>query len=599
MVSQSSSSTPQLRRRSPSPKLPPDTNAPAYSHVACTKDGVQHPRCPTSSLWSSSSSPSFMQSPPSPSASLSQPLYSLASNPRPSLLHSNNGSSQNDNNNVASRPTSSVNNTRGVCNSGWSVFDGNNTEPPQNHYPLWSGSHNRVARPFSASEPSSRVQSPSPSPTPASFSHLCSPPPQHRYYPPLANTPPHPGRTRVGGSYNHLDLRLDLPRASSAGSAFGEFCLDGRSQIVSPPPIGVSVWTNNVETPHPRKSRYVSSAPFFSSASDSPTHKASSFSASASSSFLPGRSSLSRFCPLPSQNLSRTFSSSLENRPLSPAPSDQNGLCHSRADSRWRSGGLSGSLPASGNEQESRPVSPTSPSGEWSSHSRSLSRLSPRAGLWSGRFTSGKGISGGQHSTSVPWSGVQETSNKYIRTEDPETNVGPLIPAPRPPVPSLDLTTSSSPSDNQNDPELEEGNHRTQLICAYVARPSQQQNLSHSCLVFSSPPDLHQHQFQSPRPPQVTPPPLIPSVPAPSVPGSSPLPSTLSSPSKQGNQKTSYATTVNLQIAGSGRISSFSTAQVSLTQTLQGGAGPPEHMQMSRRVSVTGLPPVLQNCERL
>ncbi|CAG02110.1 unnamed protein product [Tetraodon nigroviridis] len=73
---------------------------------------------------------------------------------------------------------------------------------------------------------------------------------------------------------------------------------------------------------------------------------------------------------------------------------------------------------------------------------------------------------------------------------------------------------------------------------------------------------------------------MAPSAPPPSPPGQSP-------PSRQRSQRSSYATTVNLQIGGSGRIKSFSTAQVSLTQTLQGGAsvggaGP-------RRVSVNGL----------
>ncbi|XP_027031020.2 uncharacterized protein plekhg2 isoform X1 [Tachysurus fulvidraco] len=59
--------------------------------------------------------------------------------------------------------------------------------------------------------------------------------------------------------------------------------------------------------------------------------------------------------------------------------------------------------------------------------------------------------------------------------------------------------------------------------------------------------------------------------------------------------KTSYATTVNLQIAGSGRIASFSNAQVSLTQTL----APVTESQGMRKVSINGCTLSLQNCKRL
>lgn len=59
--------------------------------------------------------------------------------------------------------------------------------------------------------------------------------------------------------------------------------------------------------------------------------------------------------------------------------------------------------------------------------------------------------------------------------------------------------------------------------------------------------------------------------------------------------KASYATTVNLQIAGSGRIASFSNAQVSLTQTL----APVTESQGMRRVSINGCTLSIQNCKRL
>ncbi|KPP68131.1 hypothetical protein Z043_113215 [Scleropages formosus] len=58
--------------------------------------------------------------------------------------------------------------------------------------------------------------------------------------------------------------------------------------------------------------------------------------------------------------------------------------------------------------------------------------------------------------------------------------------------------------------------------------------------------------------------------------------------------KTSYATTVNLQIAGSGRITAFSNAQVSLTQTLV----PASDSQGHRRISVSGCS-LAQTCKRV
>ncbi|AWO99459.1 putative pleckstrin -likey domain-containing family G member 2-like [Scophthalmus maximus] len=145
-----------------------------------------------------------------------------------------------------------------------------------------------------------------------------------------------------------------------------------------------------------------------------------------------------------------------------------------------------------------------------------------------------------------------------------------------------------APSDSQKewgDPELVEGNCRSQLICAYVARPFHEQTLSSSCLAMSSsgmtspPPTPYQYQnhpSQIKLQPQVQIATKTPSVPCDHSPlpsSSSPISFSHSSPTKIGNQKTSYATTVNLQIAGSGRITSLSTAQVSLTQTLQAGAG--------------------------
>lgn len=611
-----------LRQRSPSPKLPPGlqgSSSPAHSQLGCSKDGYQRPRCPPTPLWSSCPSPSLMQSPPpsltqrSPSPTASHHPHSSPS-PRPSFLHSKTGSSHNanSNNNNSTLAAMSCGVNRGVSNGGCSaspqkapLANGttNATVMQQTHDPLWSGSHNRVARPFSASEPSSRVQSPSPSPTSASFTRLCSPPPQHNYSSPMANKPPHPRSTRVGGtsSHNPLGLTLELPRASSASSALGQSSLCLSPRILSPPLIGVSVnvWTNNVAVPQPRNPRYAPSSPSpsFASSLGSPTLEHASFPTSSSLSLRSSRAS-SPSAPQMSQTLRRSFSSTLADTPSSPARSNSSGLRRSWTESSRRSLGFSGTGRGSFDQHESCPTSPRS---GWSSYGSSPSCLSPRAGLQSplspSRLTPGSGSLGGQHFTSVPWPDVRELSSKYNGTDSLDASASSTIIASSP--------ASSDPQTDWGDPELEEGNCRSQLICAYVARPSHDQNHSTSCILLSSsgmtspPPVPHQHHnYQSQVQPQsqvqiatMTPP--MPSVPSPLPTSSSPLPFTHTSPTKQGNQKTSYATTVNLKIAGSGRITSFSTAQVSLTQTLQGGvgagAGGPGPGQVTRRVSINGL----------
>lgn len=581
---QQATPTNHLRQRSPSPKLTPSqqgSTTPAYAQLGCTKDGYQHPRC-------------LSQRSPSPSTVNHQLPYSSSSTPRTSFLHSKTDLNTNNNNNVAASSTA-IN--RAVSNGGWPVSP---QKTSQTHDPLWLGSHNRVARPFSASEPSSRVQSPSPSPTPASFIRICSPPPQHNYSSPMANKPPHPRSSRVGSSHNPLGLTLELPRPSSS-------CLSPR--ILSPPPIGVSVnvWANNVAAPQPRNPRYASCSPSpsYSSMLGSPTLD------TASSSFVPRSSSRasspSGSCPPSSQSLRRSFSSGLADSPSSPARANASGLRRSWAEGSRRSFGFSGR--SSFDQQESCPISPRS---GWSSYSSSPSCLSPRAGLQSpispSRFTTGKGNLGGQHFTSVPWPDVRELSNKYKGTDGPDTSAtSTVVASPPAPISPLSHTILTSPGPSEwGDPELEEGHCRSQLICAYVARPSREQNAPSSGITSPLPTAYQHHQSQVHPQPQVqiiatTPPPS--SVPSMFALTPSTLPFSHSSPTKQGNQKASYATTVNLQIAGSGRITSFSTAQVSLTQTLQGGAGAggSGQGQVARRVSINGLShlPLPQNCNRL
>ncbi|XP_029923211.1 mucin-5AC-like isoform X3 [Myripristis murdjan] len=674
-------SSSHLRLRSPSPKIPPiqqGSSSPAHTQSGCPKEGYQHPRCPPTSLRYSSPSPvqspapSRSQRSPSPSVNLSH--YQLpSSSSSPSLLRSQsvptsnssqfmNNLNTNNNNNIncslASINSSNVNSA--LSNGNWSISQqrtslvnssANAITTQQSHDVLWSGSHNRVARPFSASEPSSRVQSPSPSPSPspASFSRLCSPPPQHNYSSPMANKPPNPRSGRLGGAspHNPLGLTLELPRFSSMNLATGSSssCLSPR--ILSPPPIGVSVnvWTNNVAAPQPRNPRLTCSSPSpsVSSSLASPTFDNTSISfptSSSSSVLLRGSraSSPSASCPPTStcsqnvsQNLRRprgsslTFSSNLADRPPSPARSNASGLRRSWAESSRRSLCFGASSGGSFDQQES---GLTSPKSGWSSYSSSPSCLSPRGSLQSpllpSRLTPGKGTLTGQHFTSVPWPDVRELLTKYDGADSPDRSPASTIIVSSPSALSASSHTIiaspdslSSPSGTQTewgDPELEEGNCRSQLICAYVARPSSVQNPASSCLVLSSPgmtfppPPHYHHQNHQP---QAKPQPQgqkatspLSLTPSPLSTNPSPLSSDHPTPTKPGNQKTSYATTVNLQIAGSGRITSFSTAQVSLTQTLQTGAGGPGQGQGPRRVSINGLShlpppsPVPHNCKR-
>ncbi|KAL3056890.1 hypothetical protein OYC64_007383 [Pagothenia borchgrevinki] len=393
----------------------------------------------------------------------------------------------------------------------------------------------------------------------------------------MANKPPHPRSSQLGGanSHNPLGLTLELPRNYSASS-----CLSPR--ILSPPPIGVSlnVWANDVAAPQPRNLRYTPSSPSpsYTSSLSSPTTGNASYPTSSFPMMRSSRASSPSAPPGNSQTVRRSFSSNLADRPPSPSQSNPSVQRRSWADGSRRSFAFSGSNQGSFEQHESCPTSPRS---GWSSYGSSPSCLSPRAGIHSplspGGLNPGKGT---QHFTSVPWPDVRELSSKYNIADVLDESSSSTI-----------IATSPSSLSEWGDPELDEGSCRSQLICAYVARPSCEQNTLSSRGV-TSPVPYQNHNYQSQTPP-------IPSIPLSASP--SPLPFAHSSPTK--NQKTSYATTVNLQIAGSGRITSFSTAQVSLTQTLQGGALPGGQVEgMSRRVSINGLShlpsPLPQNCNR-
>lgn len=442
-----------------------------------------------------------------PQASSSAPLLRSATlshqrssspSPRPFSLHSRSSSMQNVNNNNNNQSVSvaspSANSRASVGVASVVVGDGGRAAPLTNgnHHPLCSPSHNRVAQPFPASEPCSRVQSPS-SP-PGSLSRRCSPLPQS-YAAATATKPPAPWTARGAGaaSWNPLGLSLEPARSSSAGSG----CLSPR--ILSPPPIGVSAasWANNVVAPQPRNATCASSSP------------STSFSSPLCSPTLENGPSLPPACvPFPPRRSGAS----------SPA------LSWSCPPRRSSSCGPAEAPPSSWGEGRGPLDAPAGPQASF---------------LWK---------------EPEP----QELFSKGGGTIDPD---GLFTPPPGP-----------AP---WGDPDPEEGTCRSQLICAYVGRPLPQQSVSPPLFSFHPQPQVQIDLTMAPSP----------SAPPPSP----PLSSGQSSPSRQQNQRSSYATTVNLQIGGSGRIKSFSTAQVSLTQTLQGGASVGGAGQTLRRVSINGL----------
>ncbi|XP_064883285.1 proline-rich protein 36-like [Oncorhynchus nerka] len=527
------------------PEWPP--LSPGYAHASYTRDGSQPPKCPPSPLRSTSvrSSPCASPAPalspppyrsqhsvsPAPPVSLHHTAFSSASpRPRPAVLHQPrhiglNGNSNNNNNN-------------NTTNGGWVV---NHRKPPlasansipHPHDPLWSGSAhtlNRVARPFSVSEPSSRVQSPSPSPSPSPFSRICSPPPVQNHTGPLMNKPPNPRSTRAGGAcpFNHLGLSLELPRASSACS----------SGITSPPPIGVPANVWGVAAPQPRNAKLA--FPFSSIASPTWIDVYPPSIQRSSSTTSPPPSGFSPCSPTHSQNLRRTKGSSLPflslaDRPPSPV---RNGR------GSWGESEGCGSV---GAEQESGLISPR---GGSCSYSGSPSCISPGA-LSPVRLAPGKSTHGEQHFTSIAWPDVRELLTKYDSGDSPDQS------APTSPV---------WPQDEWGDPDLGEDSCRSHLICAYVPRASPAPD--------TGAPIQYPHRSE-PKPEDAS-----------------------SMQAARRTLKTSYATTVNLQIAGSGRITSFSNTQVSLNQTLS----PVVDSQGRRRVSINACNftlPVHQNCKRL
>lgn len=184
-----------------------------------------------------------------------------------------------------------------------------------------------------------------------------------------------------------------------------------------------------------------------------------------------------------------------------------------------------------------------------------LGLTSPRGGSYCGspssvspgplspvRLTAERTSHNGKHFTSIAWPDVHDLLIKYNTEPNTETD-------------ALSYTETE-----QDDIEVAETTCRSTLICPYVAPAS---------------PNERETPINCPAEGK-----------------------TEDSVINQGSKttlKTSYATTVNLQIAGSGRIASFSNAQVSLTQTLS----PVADSQSRRRVSINSCNFSMQNCKRL
>ncbi|XP_016301180.1 uncharacterized protein LOC107657556 isoform X1 [Sinocyclocheilus anshuiensis] len=512
-VSSSPLPTSSLRLRSPSPKpITLDSSAESgFRSTSSTGVGSQPLRSCPSPFRSNSlrSSPSTVQSPPpylsqrsvSPAPPVSLHSAPSANSPNSAALEQPSYTSLNGNNN----------NNNSLSNNGWATNHkttphSNVGELPHFHDPQRTTLHNRVARPFPSSEPSSRVQSPSICPSPVT--QICSPPPAPNHSSHLVTKPPNPRTPRQGSFFTPLSL--EISRSISASSLSP--CESPR--ITSPPPIGIPANVWGVANPQPRN-------PSITNAS-SPT---------------------------------KVETNSRGPRIISPTPMGMSSCSATSSQSQRRLRGTSLSFVALGD----RPPSPTrhecrswAESVRWSVGSE-LGLISPHGGSYSGspssispgplspvRLTTERTSHSGKHFTSIAWPDVHDMLTKY-NTE-----------------PNTESDALSCTETEKDDIEISESTCWSTLICPYVA-PANPNMSPIQCPTEGKTED--------------------------SVPN-------------QGSKttlKTSYATTVNLQIAGSGRIASFSNAQVSLTQTLS----PVADSQSRRRVSINSCNFSMQNCKRL
>ncbi|MGH0126124.1 UNVERIFIED_CONTAM: hypothetical protein FKN15_025481 [Acipenser sinensis] len=323
----------------------------------------------------------------------------------------------------------------------------------------FSIAQNRLARPFSsASEPSSRVPSPSPA-----GPRICSPPPIHPTQDGSKGKPPHhpsnpkpPPRSFTPLCFGSQD------RSGSSSACSTPPCTSPR--VTSPPPIPPSL-TQSLRRPRGN------SLPFIS---------------------------LTDGCPSPSRSSRRSWGGG-------------GGSMMGSTDSIDQDLGLSSSGKVYGSPSSCMSPGATSPT-------RSVSRNNSLDNL------------GTQEIATLAWPAVRQLRTKYgMEKEDcsPEREEPPEL-----------------------EPDPPSGTCRSSLVCPYMGDP---QRLpvglaDRSSTHCSSSGDQAQDNCRG------------------------------------GGLKTSYSTTVNLQIGGSGRIASFSIAQVSLTQTL---AVVPESLS-TRRVNVNG-----------
>uniref|UniRef100_A0A8C2FKM0 Pleckstrin homology domain containing, family G (with RhoGef domain) member 2 n=1 Tax=Cyprinus carpio TaxID=7962 RepID=A0A8C2FKM0_CYPCA len=515
-VSSAPLATSSVRLRSPSPK-PITFDSSAESGFRNTSLGVgsQPLRSCPSPFRSNSlrSSPATVQTPPPYRSQRSispAPPVSLHSTPSPNNLNSAaleqpSYTSLNGNNN----------NNNSLSNNGWAtnhkkVPPSNTDGLPHFHDPQRTTLHNRVARPFPSSEPSSRVQSPSICPSPVT--RICSPPPAPIHSIHLVTKPPNPRAPRQGGFFTPLSL--EISRSTSACSLSP--CESPR--ITSPPPIGIpaSVW--GFANPQPRNPSLTNAY--------SPTKV-------------------------------ETNSTQRGTRIISPTPMGTSSCSATNSQSQRRLRGASLPFVALGD----RPPSPTrherrswAESGRWSVGSE-LGLINPHGGSSGGspssispgplspiRLTTERTTLSGKPFTSIAWPDVHDMLTKH-NTE-----------------PSTETVALSCTKTEQDDIEVAESTCRSTLICPYVAPAN---------------PNLRESPIQCPT--------------------ESKTEESIPNQGSKTTLKTSYATTVNLQIAGSGRIASFSNAQVSLTQTLS----PVSDSQSRRRVSINSCNFSMQNCKRL
>nr|XP_023667932.1 pleckstrin homology domain-containing family G member 2 isoform X3 [Paramormyrops kingsleyae] len=463
-----------LRLRSPSPKLSVIADTSQNISLGSALTTTQQTKCAAVH-----SSPSSARQSPTISP---HPCHNQTpSSTTPEQLNHPNWNNNNNNNRNSWSSDFGINRKTSLSSMGRSLFSPDH---------LQNTSYNRVARPFSsASEPSSRVHSPSPC-----SSIYCTQPIQD--YPCIpSKKPPHLKSLRIPEAHTFTPLCVSL-ECSTPSSGFSS-PTPGSPRITSPPPIGVPKHMWGAATPQPKNPivtpSYVAGVSPVSGSNLSQTQRQPH---AGSIPFL----ILADRAPVPAQNGHRSWAESNH---------------------------YSQNVEHSPGIQRSQGTHSNPPSGV----------LSPV------RLAPTKIIQGGRHFTSIAWPDIRELLTKYDGAETPNQYVAPS------PGPS---DAESHSSDHCN------GRSQDSLVSPTVA---------------CSPPAVGQDVSTS-------------------NPETEPEGASWTRVGR-GSLRTSYATTVNLQIAGSGRITALSNAQVSLTQTLV-----PVSDNGHRHKSINGCS-LAQTCKRL